>query len=67
MMDDIIYFSREPKRNKIIRVCCDECGKEVHGQAALMQHKNRRHGTKFTYNEIYNTLDRERYGLPETN
>lgn len=53
----------ELKRNRIVRVECPQCGKEVHGQAALMQHINSKHEPKkYSWNEISRKLDEERYG-----
>jgi hypothetical protein len=50
-------------RKKIIRVICPDCGKEVHGQAALMQHQNKKHCTKHSFVDICNVRDSERYDL----
>lgn len=35
-----------PKIKPITRVCCELCGKEVNGKAALMQHENSKHYPK---------------------
>lgn len=52
------------KRKSIIRVNCPLCGKEVHGQAALMQHHNSKHEKKkYTWAEICRVQDEERFYL----
>lgn len=59
-----MYLSyADPPRNKITRIVCKECGKEVHGQAALMQHINSKHEKKkYSHAEIDKVQFEERYG-----
>lgn len=52
------------KRKAIVRVNCPSCGKEVHGQAALMQHINAKHEKKkYSWAEICRVHDEERFEL----
>ena len=47
----------------IVRVNCPECGKEVHGKGALMQHQNAKHNYKYSWPEICSVQDDERWDL----
>lgn len=50
-------------RNKITRAKCPDCGKEVHGRAALMQHENAKHTPKkYTWQKIDAVRIQELYG-----
>ena len=59
-MADIRLFTISPKPTKQrVRICCPECGKEVHGHSALMQHENAKHGGNHSMLTIDTTRDKE--------
>lgn len=51
-----------PKRKQVERIKC-HCGKECYGRAGLMQHENKKHGARHSFQQIDLVMNDERYDL----